>query len=678
MLSIGEQNVNELITQSGSFCWKVTEGTVTVYLIVGDGKNYSRRYYVCKRNAGEVMPDLFFTDSYGFMYSLLLSSEKNAILAEDYNCDYKKVAEGLCGHFIPDTIQGNYEERISAYHRIKRNEEISYINSTAQNRMEAKEKTQSAIGNAFRHSRRDNRPEKNIFQDNYTWPEVLHYGYYCIEAKYKWLWFALLAVVAVSGFFGTSGINTAALFVLLVALFSLDFLNKFIEHDVQKCYSDAFVKRAFSMKEKYLEATNGTYFASDVLSNAKKAAEDISGLSETMIFGILFFVGVVVLLSEGTASLIIIFCVAAIVDIIIFLFFEKSKESKRRKLSESSRFEQARLYQFINQISEIRMNGAEEQAEYEYIKAHISTEKLREYIKQNILVKYAFQWIITGCFYFAVISCANYGFYSFLEILLAESICWLSFNMIMNRMAVLISHIKHVSGIFLSENTEQIRHKGWIPALKGNITIENLSFSYGNMVIFKDFNLKINAGEYIGIVGASGSGKSTLIKLLLGFEEPEHGKIQYEGCDTGDLDIKKLRANIGVVIQDGRLISGSILENLCLMQRDVSKEKISKILREVDLFDDIENMPMGLNTIVSEYSDVISKGQKQRLLLARALLNDPKILLLDEATNSLDAHSQKKILEAIKRRNITRIVISHRMELLDDCDRIYKIKKTCN
>ncbi len=164
--------------------------------------------------------------------------------------------------------------------------------------------------------------------------------------------------------------------------------------------------------------------------------------------------------------------------------------------------------------------------------------------------------------------------------------------------------------------------------------------------------------------------KSTLIKLLLGFEKPEHGAIFLDGKDLNGLDLQKVRSQIGAISQNSKVMDGSIRENitggnLCNMEQ-------IQLALELSCFDEVlAQLPMGLNTYISHGCETLSGGQLQRLFIARALVNSPKILILDEATNALDNTTQQKIARNIDRLNVTRIMIAHRLSTVRNADRIY-------
>jgi ATP-binding cassette subfamily C protein len=207
-------------------------------------------------------------------------------------------------------------------------------------------------------------------------------------------------------------------------------------------------------------------------------------------------------------------------------------------------------------------------------------------------------------------------------------------------------------------------------APEGDIRLAGVSFAYGGGdPVLHGVDLAIARGEFVAIVGPSGSGKSTLIRLLLGFDEPVRGSIEYDGHDLRTLDLRTLRRGIGTVLQDGRLWDGDLYGNIA-GAASVSVDEAWEAARAAGLAEDIEAMPMGLYTRVGEALSTLSGGQRQRVLIARALASRPRILLLDEATSALDNLSQAKVLESLAALDATRIVIAHRLETVKRADRI--------
>ena len=211
-----------------------------------------------------------------------------------------------------------------------------------------------------------------------------------------------------------------------------------------------------------------------------------------------------------------------------------------------------------------------------------------------------------------------------------------------------------------------------VTRLSGGMELSHVSFRYSETMpwVLEDLSLKIQPGQYVAIVGKTGCGKSTLLRLLMGFETPQKGAVFYDGRNISTLDLKSLRKKLGVVMQNGKLFQGDIYSNITISAPWLTLDQAWEAAELADLADDIRNMPMGMHTIISEGSGGISGGQKQRLMIARAIAPNPKILMFDEATSALDNITQKKISQALDGLKCTRIVVAHRLSTIRHCDRI--------
>lgn len=210
--------------------------------------------------------------------------------------------------------------------------------------------------------------------------------------------------------------------------------------------------------------------------------------------------------------------------------------------------------------------------------------------------------------------------------------------------------------------------------LRGKITLEHVDFSYHpERPVLRDVNLSIEPGEFIGIVGPTGSGKSTLIRLLLGLESPSRGRVCYDGRELGQWDLKDLRTQIGCVLQNTTIFEGSILDNI-LAGRRFENGNIGEAIKMAGLAEFLAALPMGLHTPLSYGGTTISLGQKQRILIARAFVANPKVILFDEATSALDNGSQKVISDFLQERNVTRIIVTHRPVTLKSATRVFTLK----
>ena len=208
--------------------------------------------------------------------------------------------------------------------------------------------------------------------------------------------------------------------------------------------------------------------------------------------------------------------------------------------------------------------------------------------------------------------------------------------------------------------------------LAGDIEFSHVSFRYqeDGPLILDDVSFRARPGEFIALVGPSGAGKSTCLRLILGFERPVSGSIYFDGQDLASLAVQSVRRQIGVVLQSGRPMAGSIFSNI-VGSSNLGIGDAWEAARMAGLEEDIKAMPMGMHTVISEGAETFSGGQKQRILIARAIVHRPRIVLFDEATSALDNRTQDVVSRSLERLKATRIVIAHRLSTIQNADRIY-------
>jgi NHLM bacteriocin system ABC transporter ATP-binding protein len=228
----------------------------------------------------------------------------------------------------------------------------------------------------------------------------------------------------------------------------------------------------------------------------------------------------------------------------------------------------------------------------------------------------------------------------------------------------------------LVEPPESEGRPGGRSILGGQIEISHLSFRYqrDSPLILDDVTMRIEPGEFVAVVGPSGSGKSTLLRLLLGFETPPAGGIFYDGQALSGLDLRALRQQIGVVLQRSDIMTGDIYTNI-VGSTGATLDEAWAAARRAALDRDIEAMPMGMHTVLSQGASTLSGGQRQRLLIARALVSRPRILFFDEATSALDNRTQAEVSESLDALQVTRIVIAHRLSTVQHADRIAVLER---
>lgn len=347
------------------------------------------------------------------------------------------------------------------------------------------------------------------------------------------------------------------------------------------------------------------------------------------------------------------------------------------RLMELSGKESGMTYSLITGIQKIKLAGAEKRAFARWGNLYAQSAKLEygppAFIELNSVIALAISLVGTLVMYtMAVksgISVADY--YAFTT----------AYGMVSGAFSALAGIALNVAQIkpmltmvkpFFDAVPEVSDGKQVLTRLSGGIEMNNVSFRYSeNMpLIIDNLSLKIRPGQYVAIVGKTGCGKSTLMRLLLGFEHPQKGAIYYDGKDLERIDLRSLRRRVGVVMQSGKLFQGDIYSNIVISAPWLSQDEAWEAAELAGIADDIRMMPMGMNTIISEGSGGISGGQRQRLMIARAVAPKPKILMFDEATSALDNLTQKKVSESLDALKCTRIVIAHRLSTIKQCDRI--------
>ncbi len=231
----------------------------------------------------------------------------------------------------------------------------------------------------------------------------------------------------------------------------------------------------------------------------------------------------------------------------------------------------------------------------------------------------------------------------------------------------------------LSQNQEDLTGGIWVDNFRGNIELENVYFKYKNSdnYAIDDLSLTIPSGKSIALVGPSGAGKSTLINLIMGFYTPEKGTITIDGIDITELNLSKLREHTGYLSQEPFIFDGTILENITFGNVNASIEKVNEAIERAVLSDFIQSLPKGVNTQLGEKGVRLSGGQKQRLAIARVLITDPRILILDEPTSNLDKETEDELQESFNNvfKGRTVITIAHRLWTIENSDVIAFLAK---
>lgn len=346
------------------------------------------------------------------------------------------------------------------------------------------------------------------------------------------------------------------------------------------------------------------------------------------------------------------------------------------------------LLQFVNGISKLRVSGSEGRVFAAWAQAFARQKQIYFKIRRISNQLTIFNAIFPLCALLVIFWCAG-GFPgntsrlhlttgSFLAFLTAFA-QFLATALQLNTAAISVLSIvplfERAAPILraLPEVDEGKAHPG---ELKGGLEVNHLNFRYGTEtpLILRDISFSVAPGDFIALTGPSGSGKSTLLRLLLGFEQAESGTISYDGQDIAGIDIESVRRQIGVVLQNGRLISGTVFENI-VGSLPLSHDQAWEAARLAGLDRDIRSMPMGMHTFVSDGGGGFSGGQRQRLMIARAIVSKPRMFFFDEATSALDNTTQAIVSHSLETLRATRIVIAHRLSTIINADQILVLDK---
>ena len=348
-----------------------------------------------------------------------------------------------------------------------------------------------------------------------------------------------------------------------------------------------------------------------------------------------------------------------------------------RKKMELSAKENGMSYATLNGIQKIRLSGSEKRVFARWGRLYARNARLEYnpplFLKLNTVITTAISLIGTIVLYTLAVK-TGVGDSQYYAFTAAYGRVMGAFSSLAG-IAISMASIKPVLEMaepILKAEPEVTEEKQPVSHLTGHIEMSHISFRYEENMpyVLEDLNLNIRAGEYVAIVGRTGCGKSTLVRLLLGFEKPEKGAIFFDRHDLNSIDPRSLRKHIGVVIQNGQLFQGDIFSNITISAPQLTLKEAWEAAEIAGIAQDIREMPMGMQTIISEGQGGVSGGQKQRLMIARAIAPKPQILIFDEATSALDNKTQKQVSDALDKLNCTRIVIAHRLSTIRNCDRI--------
>jgi len=458
------------------------------------------------------------------------------------------------------------------------------------------------------------------------------------------------------------------------------FVNARISIKIEKSIMSATMMRMLSLPAAFFKKYNTGELSTRFRSVPQLADTLIRGIFMTLISLIMSLAYLFQLISFAPvliAPVVIILLVTTLFSVSISLI----QRNYQKKTLELGSKEAGVTYGTINGIQKIRLSGSEKRAFAKWANAYAKSVKVKYNPPLILKLSGAISLLITSLGNIALYYLAsknNIDAGNYMAFVTSYGVLSSAFISVVDVIGLVftLQPLYNMARPILETEPEINQGKEEVKSINGNIKLEDVSFRYSDSspYVLDHLSLDIKEGEYIAIVGQTGCGKSTLVRVLLGFEKPNEGKVYFDDKDLETLDASSLRRNIGTVLQNGNLFHADIFSNIIISSPSLTKEDAWAAAEIASIADDIREMPMGMGTVISEGQGGISGGQKQRIMIARAIVHKPKILIFDEATSALDNKTQKSISESISKLNCTRIVIAHRLSTIQNADRIIMLE----
>lgn len=470
---------------------------------------------------------------------------------------------------------------------------------------------------------------------------------------------------------------TAYLFGLIINMFIVNVFKGIISANIQLEISanlqSALISRLLKIKPMFFSESRSGSLSQNItrLSDVSDifSLESISSLLSYMVLFI-YIAATFIYAKMFTVYVIAFFFIIQALEIYNSILYEQYISKFYTNSNEMTGY----IYELFSGMENVKLNNADETMFSRW--SDYYTETILSYKKPFFLkYYYTFKMLIVSVFTLLIyiegisnrISAANFISFTTLFGMIVSSSLGISnvFESIV-KFKTSFDRIKD----FLYAETDETSVKAELKGIKKGIEFSNVSYKYPNSKndIFSGISFYLPMGKKIGIVGKSGCGKSTLLKLLLGFESPYEGHIFIDDMDINEINLRSYRKKLGVVLQNTKLIPADIYSNITLTKPNASNEEVMEVLEAVGLKEDIIQLPMGLSTFVSEDNMSISAGQKQRILIARAIISKPSLLILDEATSALDNILQSVVTKHIEKTNTTALIVAHRLSTIKQCD----------
>ena len=473
-------------------------------------------------------------------------------------------------------------------------------------------------------------------------------------------------------------VSTATGLLLIKAIQS--YVNLRISIKIEKAVQEATMMKVLSLPTSFFKKYNTGELLARFGSVTSLANIIISGVFVTLVSVVMSLAYLFQLISFATVLIlpVIVILLVSTGFTIIISIIQRSYQKKQLELSSK---ESGVTYELINGIQKVRLSGSEKRVFAKWANTYSKAAKVRYHPPLILRLATAITLLITllgNILIYAVAAKNNIDASNYMAFVTSYGVLSGAFTSLANMTGLFFSiqPLFNMARPILEGETEDGKGKTIIDKVNGNIKLENVSFKYNENgpLIVNDLSLNIKEGEYIAIVGQTGCGKSTLVRLLLGFETPQEGKIYFDDKNINDIELSSLRRNIGTVMQNGTLFHADIFSNIIISNPSLKEEDAWEAAEVANIAKDIKEMPMGMKTVISEGQGGISGGQKQRIMIARAIVHKPKILIFDEATSALDNKTQKSISDSINKLNCTRIVIAHRLSTIKNADRIIMLE----
>lgn len=420
-----------------------------------------------------------------------------------------------------------------------------------------------------------------------------------------------------------------------------------------------------------------------------EAVETMSEQVFTSLLGIIISVAVAFVITISKSMVVFCFFLFTIpVAVITMALFRKKIRQRNREFRKEMENTSAKVMEMVEMIPVTRAYSVEEK---EISRLDQQIHKVAEKGYRLDVVQSLFgsiSWVVFQLF--QIFCLAFTGFMAYKkEISVGDIVLYQTyFSSIVGNIASItnllpiftkgMESIDSIGDILTAHDVENNKGKKKLKGIKGNFTFDHVEYAYGKeeKKVLKDFSLEIKQGETIAFVGGSGAGKTTIMNILIGFLQPTGGHVYVDGMDIMKIDMQSMRQYMAVVPQDSILFADTLRNNITYGLDDVSEERMWDVLKKTSLTDMVEEMPLGLDTIIGEHGGKLSGGQRQRISIARALIRDPEVIILDEATSALDSISETKIQKAINAltENKTTFVVAHRLSTIKNADKIVVLK----